>query len=125
MRAAEIVKSPQFLNLDRANLRRGSRARRRNRAQNGQLPEFPKSSFFSVRRLCFSICSFLAKIHPTLPSLSPFVTAMSPLGRKSAQNGHGNLPNLSPFLSPALTRQPAERSKRLPGLKILAILNQR
>ena len=71
----------------------------RKSAQNGQLPEFPKSSFFSVRRqvrcLSLSICSFLAENRAqtrTLlsisvfglprsipPSLSPFVTATSPL----------------------------------------------
>ena len=71
-------------------------------AQNGQLPDFPKTSFFS-------------KIFRFRPSTAAC---------RAPHPCPDNLPSLSPFFSPTLTRQPAKRPKRLPGLKILAILNQ-
>ena len=45
-RAAEIVKRPQFLNLDHANLRRGSRAASRNRKK----PQFLNFDHANLRR---------------------------------------------------------------------------
>ena len=47
---AEIVKSPQFLNLDHANLRRGSRAVRRNRTKSSVFEPRPCESPQRVAR---------------------------------------------------------------------------
>ena len=47
---AEIVKSPQFLNLDHANLRRGSRAHRRNRKKSSVFEPRPRGSPQRVAR---------------------------------------------------------------------------
>ena len=47
---AEIVKSPQFLNLDHANLRRGSRAASRNRKKSSVFEPRPRESPQRVAR---------------------------------------------------------------------------
>ena len=49
-RLAEIVKSPQFLNLDRANLRRGSHAACRNRKKSSVFEPRPRESLQRVAR---------------------------------------------------------------------------